>query len=289
MFRYKWFTSIAHETPWIVDLPVYIPISFYLSLSHCTHKYVCCRWLYWVDRKSQVLERASVNGSDRVVVRRGVRCPWPVTIDHLTYRVYWADECSLQIEAINMNGSEYRPIIDPIMHTVLFPYGISTLGGTLFWTEFRQNPTAFSAAPDHNSDRLLVREIIRGSSRDIFYGIEIVAQTRQPTGTFLTCALLNCTSHLYIKGIYTCYNKACNLHSSRCLRCQALYIVLVDVRLQYHALLLLIMFAHSGCAVGTKKLHSRVCSRHLLSSRTVRVPWGMDRSWLHDKYAQVIL
>lgn len=136
-----------------------------------------------MDRGSRVLERASVNGSDRVVVREGARCPWPITIDHLTYRVYWADECSLQIEAINMNGSEYRPVIDPMMHAVLFPYGISTLGDTLFWTEFRQNPTAFLAAPAPNNGGLLVREVIRGSSRDIFYGIEIVAQARQPTGT----------------------------------------------------------------------------------------------------------
>ena len=153
-----------------------------------------------------------MNGSDHVVVREGVRCPWPVTIDHLTYRVYWADECSLQIEAINMNGSEYQPIIDPMTHAVLFPYGISTLGNTLFWTEFRQNPTAFLAAPDPNSDRLLVREIIRGSSRDIFYGIEIVAQTRQPTGTLtFVSQLRSCTLHS-MHNWHTCYNKACNLH-----------------------------------------------------------------------------
>ena len=59
--------------------------------------------LYWVDYSNNRIEKSSVTGSNRVVVRTGLRDPWGVT--YHAQRLYWTDWSADRIYSISVAPS----------------------------------------------------------------------------------------------------------------------------------------------------------------------------------------
>jgi len=83
------------------------------------------------------MSRASVVGNTTtVVMRRNLGCGWPLTIDHLSGKVFWSDYCTYRIESLDIDGANYSIVVDSnAQHFVLFSYGIAKYGNMLYWTQ----------------------------------------------------------------------------------------------------------------------------------------------------------
>ncbi len=108
-------------------------------------------------------------------------CPWPITIEFSTHRVYWADFCRRTIESVGMVGSGHATIVHPELHQVQFSYGVSLFGDKLYWT---QDTKVYSTqmTPEQNIVQLHNNE--RSNLR--LRSIQVIHPTRQPPGMFVS-------------------------------------------------------------------------------------------------------
>lgn len=67
---------------------------------------VCNRWFYWTDRGINTIERASMDGSTRMVLHEtNLRDPYALTINYDEQMLYWADFTLNKIESSYVDGS----------------------------------------------------------------------------------------------------------------------------------------------------------------------------------------
>ena len=92
--------------------------------------------MIWTDWGHKRIEKSLLDGSNRsVLVKDRVGYPNGVTIDMDTGRVYWCDAHFDKIESINMDGTNRLQL--PISTSnIIHPFGITTLDGYLFWTDW---------------------------------------------------------------------------------------------------------------------------------------------------------
>ena len=133
-----------------------------------------------MDRGKETLEVAAVTGEGREVLESGRRvgCAWPLTLDYSEHTIYWINYCDQRLLSINMDGSQRTLSIR--VRNILFPYGISILNNTIFWT---QHLSAFSV--DKRQGESFTEVTVTFSNEGGARGIEAVHPLQQPAGTHL--------------------------------------------------------------------------------------------------------
>ena len=143
--------------------------------------------MIWTDWGKKKIEKAKLDGSDRTdLVADRVGYPNGVTIDMKTGRIYWCDAELDKIESINMNGTDRRTIITS--PHIVHPFGISTFGGYLYWTDWGRRMILRSRLDGH--------EIISLRNHSLsLMGLQVYDQERQQ-GTVLSMGRI-CYSEYY--------------------------------------------------------------------------------------------
>lgn len=126
------------------------------------------------------MSRASVVGNTTtVVMRTNLGCGWPLTIDHLSGKVFWSDYCTYRIESLDIDGANYSIVVDSnAQHFVLFSYGIAKYGNMLYWTQ----PTkiySLNLKPGSSTTMLYT-----GSSSQPLRTLHVVHPSQQPSGKY---------------------------------------------------------------------------------------------------------
>ena len=137
------------------------------------------RWIYWMDRRHNVMERVVVAGtSTRTVIRRNVMCGWPLTIEYHTAKIFWSDYCTYRIESLDVNGTNYSIIVDSNsrQHFVTFSYGIAKFGNRLYWTQ----PTQIYSVDLKPGSPITM--VYSSSSSQHLRAVHAVHPSQQPTG-----------------------------------------------------------------------------------------------------------
>lgn len=92
--------------------------------------------MIWTDWGKSIIERASLDGSNRVtLVKKDIGYPNGVTIDMETNRVYWCDAQLDIISSVNLDGTN-QTRVKVASDSVVYPFGITTFRGNLYWTDW---------------------------------------------------------------------------------------------------------------------------------------------------------
>ena len=137
--------------------------------------YIFYRWIYWIDRLTETLERATIQGDAIWTLQNNVRCVWPLTLNYYTHTVYWIDYCNIRLESVRMEGSPEKNSL-PVSNVELsLSFGITDFEDFLYWT---QSNTVLSI----NKTAGLVEEVYSSSSGEGIDGIKLVHPSKQPPG-----------------------------------------------------------------------------------------------------------
>ena len=101
---------------------------------------VHCSWMYWIDwgtARGSLIERASMDGSSRSVVRRistSTTKAASLSLDIATKTLYWIDNSLQQMESSGVDGSNHRVIV---RSSTRFQntFGMAVYKGVIYWTE----------------------------------------------------------------------------------------------------------------------------------------------------------
>lgn len=95
-------------------------------------------WLFWSDwyEKSPKIERANLDGSERVVlVRDDLGWPNGITLDLSGNKLYWCDARNDKIEYTTLNGKDRQVLISEDLPHV---FGFTLMGDYLYWTDWQR-------------------------------------------------------------------------------------------------------------------------------------------------------
>ena len=99
---------------------------------------------------------------------------WPngITLDHSTQVLYWIDGHHYKIESSNTDGSNRIIIANAYIYR---PFSITVFRDMIYFTD---RLTGINAVPKAGG----IVQVIYNNLCDETYGIEVVAEERQPTG-----------------------------------------------------------------------------------------------------------
>ena len=134
------------------------------------------RRLYWCDWGTVAkIEKASMDGTERTILHTsGLIWPNGITIDYSTQVLYWIDGNYDRIESSYTDGSN-RTVIASVY--IYRPFSITLFRDMLYFTD-RQ--TGINAVPKTGG----TVQVIYNNLCDITLGIEVIAEDRQPTGSY---------------------------------------------------------------------------------------------------------
>ena len=107
-----------------------------------------CRYMFWVDWATHKIERASMDGSDRIVIiSDNILNPVSLTLDYSSQTLYWIDDHQgIQSSSIDGTG---RMLLFPSSNPIVYiTYGMDYYSNHLYWTERAER--AVYSAPTHN-------------------------------------------------------------------------------------------------------------------------------------------
>jgi hypothetical protein len=93
--------------------------------------------IFWSDWGTQKIERAGMDGKDRVVVISGEAVRWPngLTVDIFDQRIYWADAKTKAISSCDYWGKHVRTVLHS--HEYLkHPFSLTVFEERLYWTDW---------------------------------------------------------------------------------------------------------------------------------------------------------
>ena len=137
-----------------------------------------CRWVFWVDKRTETIERIGVNGMGREIIKSNIgTCVEAMTMDFPSFTIFYLDDCTLNLKSVRMDGvrtssSLFLPL------TSLISTGISVYEDFIYWAD----SSTFSV-------RRVNRTIPRPQVVDVNYrvrsllgGVEVVHPVKQPFG-----------------------------------------------------------------------------------------------------------
>ena len=146
------------------------------------------RWFYWTDYGSDTIERASMDGSSRMILHNtGLSDTYAITID-IEYQVlYWADYTLNRIERSNVDGSNRVVLTTSIRD----PFCMSYYNGRLYWGDISLNRVLNGPSNSPGSGSYLGG----GVSYEV-YGIQVISRDLQPLGENTNQELISCQIYL---------------------------------------------------------------------------------------------
>lgn len=134
----------------------------------------CYRWFYWSDYGTDTIERASMDGTSRMVLHRtSLAESYAITLDYENQVLYWADYRLNKIESSNVDGSNRRTLSTSVRD----PYSISYYDGRLYWGDNSLNRILTGTVTLPGSGTYL-----GGSLSYDAYGTRVVSRDTQPLG-----------------------------------------------------------------------------------------------------------
>ena len=111
----------------------------------CVHRYI-----YWVDWGTSMIERASLDGSERkVIISSNLLSPVSLTIDYTSQTLYWIDRDGT-LESASTDGTGRKVLLSS--NTALYnTFGMDFFNNQLYWTE-REQPSVYSASINFLND-----------------------------------------------------------------------------------------------------------------------------------------
>lgn len=130
------------------------------------------RWFYWTDRGTDTIERASMDGSSRMVLHStDLADTYAITIDYENQVLYWADYSLNKIETSNVDGSNRRTLTT----SVVDPFSITYHNGRLYWGDNTFNRVLTGTVSSPGSGTYLGG----GVPYDVL-GIHVISRETQP-------------------------------------------------------------------------------------------------------------
>ena len=116
------------------------------------------RHIFWVDWGTDIIERASMDGSDRkVIVSSSLLSPVSLTLDYSSQTLYWIDRDGT-LESSLTDGTGRTLLLSA--NTVLFnTLGMAYYSNRLFWTERKKDAVYSSPVNDLHSYSLLISSL----------------------------------------------------------------------------------------------------------------------------------
>lgn len=140
------------------------------SRKKCLH---ACSWMYWSDTGLRRIERASMDGSNRMALHTtNLQTPYALTIDYATQTLYWSDYTLNKLESSNADGSNRRLLTTNIRD----PYNMAFFDGVLYWSDWSYNGIFSTLTTSPNSITSL---LYIGSDP---YGIQVIDRSIQFDG-----------------------------------------------------------------------------------------------------------
>ena len=179
-------------------------------LEHITTTMHVCRYIFWLDWGRDVIERASMDGTERtVIVSEGLTNPLSIALDYSTQTLYWIDVPG-KLGSSSFSGSNQQTLL--VSPTQLFnTVGMVYYSNVLFWTE-RQDNGIYSAPVSPLGQ---AQELVSGLSYEP-YQLRIVHHLAQPPGLSFKCVFSLNPVIMYYKGTgshfiqdVTQYNPVC--------------------------------------------------------------------------------
>ena len=111
-----------------------------------------------MDYGTGIIERASMDGSDRkVIVSSGLLSPVSLTLDYSSQTLYWIDRDGT-LESSLTDGTGRTLLLSA--NTVLFnTFGMAYYSNRLFWTERKEDTVYSSPVNDLHSYSLLISSL----------------------------------------------------------------------------------------------------------------------------------
>ena len=134
-----------------------------------------------MDWGTDVIERASMDGSDRkVIISSGLLSPTSLTIDYSSKTLYWIDR-DATLESASTDGSGRKLLLSA--NTILdHTFGMAYYSSRLYWTDRTQESVYSAPINNLNSYSLLISSL----SNDP-YQLQVVHPLSQPaTGNLYT-------------------------------------------------------------------------------------------------------
>ena len=106
---------------------------YWLS-NNINYTVVSCSHMYWSDWGKESLERASLDGTNRLVIVHKRARRNSLTIDHAEQRLYWTNIDQHQIESSDLDGSNIRSLQqkDPFD-----PFSLTQYSDFVYWTDWQ--------------------------------------------------------------------------------------------------------------------------------------------------------
>uniref|UniRef100_A0A914XU34 Uncharacterized protein n=1 Tax=Panagrolaimus superbus TaxID=310955 RepID=A0A914XU34_9BILA len=93
--------------------------------------------LFWSDWGTQKIERAGMDGKDRVEVISGDAVRWPngLAVDIYDQRIYWADAKTKAISSCDYWGKDVRTVLHSHQY-LKHPFSLTVFEERLYWTDW---------------------------------------------------------------------------------------------------------------------------------------------------------
>ncbi|XP_017769836.1 PREDICTED: low-density lipoprotein receptor-related protein 4 [Nicrophorus vespilloides] len=91
--------------------------------------------MYWSDwGENPKIERAAMDGSNRILITNNLTWPNGLAIDHETGRLYWSDGGKNSIEYADLDGRHHKVLLSGI--SLPHPFGLDLFGEDVYWTDW---------------------------------------------------------------------------------------------------------------------------------------------------------
>lgn len=141
----------------------------YFMSDRCT-----CRYIFWVDWGTTMIERASMDGSDRrVIASGGLHSPVSLTLDYSSQTLYWIDgDGTLEKSYIDGSGRTLLLSADSILYNT---FGMAFYSNRLYWTERKEEIVYSAPINDLSSYSVLITSLTYEP-----YQLQVVHPLAQP-------------------------------------------------------------------------------------------------------------
>lgn len=133
------------------------------------------RRMYWSDTTLRRIERASMDGTARMVLHdTNISTPVGMTLDYDTQTLYWIDSWLRTIESSGVDGSN-RVLLTELPRFSR-PWDVTFFEDTLYWTDQRLN-AIYSSSVDSPGNFNIVTRFFTDP-----FGIKVISERRQMEG-----------------------------------------------------------------------------------------------------------
>ena len=110
-------------------------LTYFLVQKYLIYQPLYCRYMYWSDwREDGRIERASLDGTQRMQLIPSIGRAMGLTIDFSERKLYWTNVDSNDIECSDLDGGN-RAVV---LRELPYPFGLTQYQDYLYWTDWEK-------------------------------------------------------------------------------------------------------------------------------------------------------